>query len=49
MVNERFYGERHVDAMNCRDFFPRNIIPAARGAAAAIAAILRKLRPFKLS
>jgi hypothetical protein len=29
MVNDRLHGEHNVDAMNCHDFFRRNIIPAA--------------------
>jgi hypothetical protein len=49
MVNDRLHGEHNVDAMNCHDFFRRNIIRPARGSAAAIRTILRKLRRFKLS
>jgi hypothetical protein len=49
MVNDRLLGERSVDAMNCHDFFRRNIIPAVRGGAATIAAILCKLRSFKFA
>jgi hypothetical protein len=49
MVNDRLHGEHNVDAMNCHDFFRRNIIPAAPGGIVAIRTILRKLRRFKLS
>jgi hypothetical protein len=49
MVNDRLLGEHNIDAVNCHDFFRRNIIRAARGGIAAIRSILRKLRPFKLS
>jgi hypothetical protein len=49
MVNDRLLGEHNIDAVNCHDFFRRNIIPAGRGGAVAICTILRKLRPFKLS
>jgi hypothetical protein len=49
MVNDRLHGEHNVDAVNCHDFFRRNIIPAGRGGAGAIRTILRKLRRFKLS